>query len=180
MKIQNKKILNQKLCLICVSIAVMSLFSGCAPLKKKFTRKKKEGDQQQKFVPVLEPIDYEVVQYSPQERYHQAYSLWAVWQKDLLLSMEKKVNSKNQKYLLDKIVVQLEEMKKWLSNDKKLKLEDVVLEYKDIRDKFQNAVNLGNIRSVKRQIESNGKKIRLEFSFKSLDEASFVKMETQQ
>ena len=79
--------------------------SGCTPLRKKFTRKKKEDkEQNQKFIPVLEPVDYPEKIYSSLDRYKHHYSLWKVWEKDLIQTIEEDGSDKRQKYLLSQAV----------------------------------------------------------------------------
>ena len=49
------------------------LMTGCEPLRKKFTRKRKK-DQESEIMPVLDPIDYPARMDSPERRYRHFYS----------------------------------------------------------------------------------------------------------
>jgi len=104
---------------ICSLCVVFLAISGCTPLRKKFTRKKKDKQANQKFIPVLDPIDYPEKVYSAAEKYKYHYSLWKVWNKDLLQVLERNGSEKRQKYLLDQAIVQLKEMQNSLSDEKK-------------------------------------------------------------
>lgn len=72
-----------------ISTAMLSV-SGCTPLKKKFTRQKKvDKENDPKFIPVLNPVEYEERKVSAEENYKYHYSLWKVWNKDLLQTIER-------------------------------------------------------------------------------------------
>jgi len=148
-----------KLLLVGVCLLTFCL-NGCAPLKRKFTRKKKK-DKVEKFIPVLDPIDYPAPSHSAQERYAYHYSLWRVWSRDLLQTFDRKeARDKNQKYLLGQMLEQLKEMKKWISPEKEDGLNEVMEELRAIQDLFAKPVSLRNKFSIKKKLERNARKIR--------------------
>ena len=63
-------------------ISLTATLIGCEPLRKKFTRNKKNKEVSQEFIPVLEPIDYAENTKTPEEEYKHYYSLWKVWEKE--------------------------------------------------------------------------------------------------
>ncbi len=141
------------LCVLTVSVG------GCASLQRKFTRKKKEKTSEA-FIPVLDPIDYPPPSVSPQERYQYHYSLWKVWQRDLVKNIDNKESDKNQKYLLGQIIIQLEEMKKWVTEAKQKELSEAIGEWNAILAMYERPVALRSTMSLKRKVEASAKKIR--------------------
>lgn len=165
----NKKYYLRRLVLntsfICGLCVVFSVLSGCAPLRKKFTRKKKEDRQvDQKFIPVLDPIDYPEKIYSAEENYKHHYSLWKVWNKDFLQVLERDGSEKRQKYLLDQAIERLEEMQNLLSDEKKAGLAELVDELKNVRQDYNKSSSMRSKFSMRSKVERNAKKIRNQFS----------------
>ena len=142
------------LCVLTVSVG------GCASLRKKFTRKKKEKTNEQAFVPVLDPIDYPPPSVSPEERYRYNYSLWKVWYRDLVKNIDGKESDKSQKYLVGQIIAQLEEMKKWVSEAKQKELSERVGEWNAILAMYEQPAATRGTMSLKRKVEASAKKIR--------------------
>ncbi len=142
------------LCMLTVSVG------GCASLRKKFTRKKKEKTSEQAFIPVLDPIDYPAPSVSSEERYRYHYSLWKVWQRDLVKNIDNKGSDKSQKYLLGQIIAQLEEMKKWITAAKQKELSEAISEWDAILAMYERPAALRSPVSLKRKVEASAKKIR--------------------
>ncbi len=136
--------------------------NGCTPLKKKFTRKKKK-EHIEKFIPVLDPIDYPAPAQSSKERYAYHYSLWKIWSRDLLQTFDKKANEKNQRYLLGQIKFQMEEMRKWIILEKQQELDALIEEISRIEGLFNKPAPLRNGFSIKKKLELNAKKMRKGF-----------------
>src|SRR5262245_48984541 len=100
-------------CVLGVCLAVLSVsLSGCEPLRKKFTRKKK-ADKKEKFIPVLEPVDYPPSRVSSLEQYKYHFSLWQVWNKEMGQLADDPNTDKRLDYLYEQIIQELEEMKRW-------------------------------------------------------------------
>jgi len=142
------------LCVLTVSVG------GCTSLRKKFTRKKKEKANEQAFIPVLDPIDYPAPSVSPEERYRYYYSLWKVWQRDLVQKIDSKESDKNQKYLVGQIIAQLEEMKKWVTEAKQKELSEAIGEWNAILAMYERPAVMRGTMSLKRKVEASAKKIR--------------------
>ena len=150
------------LCCLCILTLVIN---GCTPLRKKFTRKKKKnGEASQKFIPVLEPIDYAEKIYSPLEKYKHHYSLWKVWDKDLLQTIDRDGSDKRQKYLLVQTIEQLEEMKKILSEEKKTEFTILIDDLREVQEVYKKQAMMRNTFSIKKKIERNASKIRNQFA----------------
>jgi len=120
---------SQRLWIYTVCVLVLSIsLSGCEPLRKKFTRKKK-GEKKEEFLPILDPIDYPASRISAIEKYKYHYSLWQVWSKDLMQMLREPTMDKRKNYLLSQITQQLEEMKRWIPEEHQPKLGEALLAY---------------------------------------------------
>jgi len=157
-----------KIFLVWVCLLSLSL-SGCTPLKKKFTRKKKKN-QVEEFIPVLDPVDYPAPVQSAKERYAYHYSLWRIWNRDLLQTFDKKSNDKNQKYLLGQVKVQMEEMRKWITSEKQKELNLLMEDINSIAETFNKPASLRNKFSLKKQLERNAKAMRNKFKPSLIEE----------
>ena len=108
----------------CCLLAFILSAAGCASLREKFIRKKKKEkgqEQAQAFIPVLEPEEYAVKVYTPEQRYRHHYALWKVWNEELLTTIRETESDrrergadKKQKYLLNQLITQLQEMSQWV------------------------------------------------------------------
>ena len=159
---KDNRIFIKGIVLCCLAAFCFSL-AGCEPLRKKFTRKKKEEDKRM-VDPVLEPIDYPPMQVSPEKRYKYHYSMWRIWQKDFLLSLGQNENEKRSKYLLTQVYNELQEMDKWIVGEKNEGLHTVILDYDKIQNEMQKPQAIRDMYSLMRKLESNDKKIRHDFS----------------
>lgn len=146
---------------IVVVLCVLTVSAGgCTSLRKKFTRKKKEKTSEQAFIPVLDPIDYPAPSVSPEERYRYHYSLWKVWQRDLVQKIDSKGSDKNQKYLVGQIIAQLAEMKKWVTEARQKELSDAIGEWNAILAMYDRPAAMRSTMSLKRKVEASAKQIR--------------------
>jgi len=142
------------------SLGVIVMVSGCTPLKKKFTRKKKESDKTEKFIPVLEPIDYEEKVHTTQERYRHHYALWKVWSRDLLQVIERDGSDKRQVYLLAQVLEQINGMSLWIVEEKKEEFNDLMNRWKALSVYYEQAPVIRNVFSLKKTIEQLNKDVR--------------------
>lgn len=150
---------------ICCLCAVVLTVSSCTPLRRKFTRKKKKDrEQSQKFIPVLEPVDYPDKVYSSQERYKRHYDLWRIWDRDLLQVIDQDGSDKRQRYVLGQSIEQLEEMKKFLGDTKQAELAGLIDVLREVQRVYKKPALMRNKFSIKKKIERNAKKIRSEFA----------------
>jgi hypothetical protein len=150
---------------ICCFCILVSALSGCTTLRRKFTRKKKkDGDVSQKFIPVLEPIDYAVKVQSPLERYKYHYSLWRVWERDLLQAIEAEASDKRQKYLLAESIEQLEGMKNLLDDQERPGLTLLIDGLREVQKGYEKSASMRSKFSTKKKIERNSREVRNGFS----------------
>lgn len=115
---------------------------GCQPLKQKFIRKK--APKADKFIPILQPIEYEAQTASPERQYNHYYLIYRVWEKELAQAVEQKESDKRLKEALLQIVTQLEEMDDWVSIDKKQRLGQVLAEYRSLNEYFEKSPVMRN------------------------------------
>ncbi len=148
-------------------LAVVVFLTGCEPLRKKFTRqKKKDRVVNEKFIPVLEPEEYPVKQYGPQDAYAQHYSLFKVWFSDFVNTYEQTINEKRVIYNLDAALKELGEMQKVLKSPVQEELAKVEKQVQFIRNEYAKPKAFRNdarIRSEIRGIQATvNKKFKLE------------------
>ncbi|MCK5178742.1 MAG: hypothetical protein KAR32_04370, partial [Candidatus Omnitrophica bacterium] len=130
---------------ICCLCVVALTLSSCTPLRRKFTRKKKKDRlESQRFIPVLEPIDYPQKIYSSLERYKHHYSLWRVWDRDLLYVIESDGSDKRQKYLLGQAIEKLERMKDLLVDEKKSELAPLIDDLREVGRVYEKQASMRN------------------------------------
>ena len=149
--------------LSCLCLAVL-LISSCTPLRKKFTRKKKSDEQSKRFIPVLEPVDYPELLTSPSETYQHHYSLWKIWEKELLQTIDREGSDKRQRYLLDQTVEQLSAMNAVLHGENMPTLDESIAALRAIYPEFDKPASMRNLFSIKKKIERNSSRIRREFA----------------
>ena len=105
---------------IAVVLCIMVFASGCEPLRKKFTRKKKGTPTEDVgMIPVLEPQEYPTPDENPTLNYQQHYAMVKVFYKDLGLMVTDQRSAKNAQYVLDRVEEHLVQMKATLKQDKR-------------------------------------------------------------
>ncbi len=142
---------------------------GCEPLRKKFVRQKKKDENAQQFIPVLDPIDYPAAVYSAEEGYRKHYSLWRVWHKELMVSLDEQGIDRRQKYLVGQLVTQLSEMSKFVTEEKQKGLKDLSDTLFEVQEELEKPSGMRNMYSIKRKIEQSDKKMLNEFNPKVLE-----------
>lgn len=134
-------------------IFIMVSLQGCEPLRKKFTRHKKGEAQQQEYEPILDPIDYPAKVYDPQADYTYRYSLFRVWEKELTAGIQDRVSAKRLQYLVSNILVQLEEMSKLVTDDKKPALASATQNFQTLLQTVAQPTQFYNLRDVGIEVE---------------------------
>ena len=153
------------------SFLIIFLFTsmGCESLRKKFIRQKKKDQQDtSEVIPILEPIDYPEPIYSPLKEYQKHYSMWKVWQRELLIGLEQAASAKQELYDLDQILTQLQEMEKLLVADKQAKFSSLTAQFESLKDQLSQPGPFRNTTNIKLKIESLGKTIREEYKFEKM------------
>src|SRR3989338_6501362 len=150
-----------------VGILLMNFFSSCClePLRKKFTRQKKKDAATQEFIPVLDPIDYPPKFYSAESKYQHHYSLWQVWSKDFVTVLESEGESdKRQQYLLNQMTIQLQEMMKYVKDEKRQVLESLLVELSGIQKQLNSPAPLRSMARMKSKTKVVTDRVRRELS----------------
>jgi hypothetical protein len=174
MRCKNQK--NSLLVLLTVVMGISILSTGCEPLRKKFTRKKKE-DAKRDFIPVLDPIDYPAKVTTCVDVYKQNYSLWRVWHKDLAnLLYEPSINEKRIRGLFAEITGKLGVMGSCLQGDTQAALERELSVVHQLRRAFEQPVVMRDIPKLRRDIERSLGKITKEFSPKNVEDSLRVQL----
>ncbi len=140
-------------------IYIMLSLQGCEPLRKKFTRHKKGEAQQQEYEPILDPIDYPAKVYDPQADYAYRHSLFRVWEKELSAGIQDRVSAKRLQYLVNNILVQLEEMSKLVTDDKKPALASATQNFQALLQTVSQPSQFYNLRDVGIDVEKAARPI---------------------
>jgi hypothetical protein len=137
-------------------VTVMSL-SSCEPLRKKFSRKKKQAEvTSDAFQPVLEPQEYEAPERNVGEIYKQHYAMVKVWYKDLWAGVNEGASEKTVRYAIKQINERLEEMKVVLRYEKAKgvsKLQNLLEFYKTSLDQPLQVRNYSRVQSDLREFD---------------------------
>ena len=145
------------------SLLVLSLCSsGCEPLRKKFVRKRK-GEVKVPD-PILQPVDYEKERNFPDRRYGYHYSLWRVWSKELMTSIDDKDSPKRQTGLMSHCMEQLKQMQALLSEPKFTEMGKVITQFQSVDQELNKPAPLRNMVLIQDLLERYSKEIRLNFN----------------
>jgi hypothetical protein len=94
----------KKTVLVIAGLLVLSIsLSSCDTLRQKFTRKKKQGEEEQAFVPVLVPEDYPTLEQDPVRNYKEQYGMLKAWYTDLWTAIDDKSTSKYTNYIISQV-----------------------------------------------------------------------------
>ncbi len=145
-------------------VVTISLTTGCEPLRKKFVRQKKKTDIQEEAIPLFSPQEYPENKKSSTDVYRHYYSLWQLWQTDLLTALEDGRSDKKVRYDLNQLLLQVEGMQKIVVAEKRGPLQEAIQKLQGIQRDMDTPAPLRNISEMKRTIESVGKTIRKDYS----------------
>ena len=143
----------------------MALSTGCEPLRKKFTRKKKEDVSQTEFVPVLDPVDYPDKKESPEQIYKLHYSLWQVWYKDYAIAAQENSSDKKIFYTLNQLLAQVEEMQKVLRGEKQQLVVNIGQQVQNVITQYKTPRGVRDDAGLRQQVMSVDKKLRNNLKF---------------
>jgi len=147
---------------LCLVLVVLQT-TGCEPFRKKFVRKKKE-DQKERFIPVLDPIEYPAKVYSAEDEYKRSYSLWKVWSSDLVKSLEENESDKKQKYNLAQSLKALEGLKTNVNDEHKIKFDGLISQLNELGSEYEKVVNMRSVYQMKSRIEKMMRQVRNELN----------------
>lgn len=150
-------------------VALNLVLSGCEPLRKKFRRAKKEDKAGENFIPVLTPEDYPEPVYSSSSHYKKHYSMWRVWQKDFLQGLEEGDSDKRQRYNLNQVLVQLQEMNRVITGEKQQRLSAIIAELQGVIDDYASPAPMRNMLIIERKVNDIDREIRNDFTFEQIE-----------
>ncbi len=153
--------IGKKLPIVLMLVFFVFTASSCTPLKKKFVRQNR--DDSSKVQPILDPIDYVPGEISSIERYRYFYSIWNAWQGELVIKIDKKGNEKSKRRLIKQMIFQVNEMSKWVVEDKQEELLVLVKELEGIEVDLARPFATRNQVRLKNKLLRNSKKIRMNF-----------------
>ena len=153
-------------------VAIMT--SGCVNFRKKFIRqKKKDAEQGNEFIPVLEPEVYPDKVYSPSADYKYHYSLWQVWSKELSTAITNNESQKRQLYMLSQAMAQIDEMQKLVTEDKQKEFNDVLKRLGSLQETLKKPAAMHDPTVIQSQIRGLERTMRENLSFDKV-EASLI------
>lgn len=145
--------------MIIAILAITVLCSGCEPLRKKFTRKKKAQVEDKGMAPVLEPQEYPTPEENPEANYQLHYTMVQVFYKELWNGIGEDLTEKNIRFNLDQVTKHLTEMKNMLVAEKQVevtKLEQLLSYYQETLSQnrvFRNKARIeSDLRAFHRQL----------------------------
>jgi hypothetical protein len=113
-------------CSVVLIIFCAGSLTGCASLRKKFTRVPKNPKVGDAFIPVLEPVEYKKVQETPQQIYGGHYAMVKIYFKDLWDVLGRRDSTpKREKYIFTELMSHFNAMADLLSGDKKAAAEAI-------------------------------------------------------
>ncbi len=142
-----------------LTVAVMST-SGCEPLRKKFTRKKKIDATEAQAGAIYDPVDYPAVVKTSEEVYAQHYGLWKVWLGDLVANIESNANDKKIQYTLGQMQEQLSAMRSLLNADLQGQVDGYSGEVEQLSAEFKKPAGMRNKSVVESQIRSLDRRVK--------------------
>ncbi len=134
--------------------------TGCASLRKKFTRVPKNPSVKQDFIPVLEPIEYQKVEKSPQQVYAGHYSMVKIYFKDLWEVLGRRDSTpKREMYIFTELLSHFDAMAALLAEGKKVEAKELRGRVEQILKEYDKPSGIrrydligGNMRKVERDI----------------------------
>lgn len=128
---------------ICSVVLVMfcaGSLTGCASLRKKFTRVPKNPKAKEDFIPVLQPVEYKKIAETPQQVYAGHYSMVRVYFKDLWEVLGGRDSSaKREKYIFTELMSHFDAMAALLSDEKKTEAGAIRARVNDLLKEYDKA-----------------------------------------
>lgn len=142
---------HKKFFVVIAGLVVLSLsLSSCDTLRQKFTRKKKKGEEEQAFVPVLVPEEYPLPQFNAQQNYKENYALIKAWYHDLWTAIDDKNTARYTHYIITQVTNHITQMEKLVDEPTQtqlVKLAGYLDYYQSSLDQSWQVRNVSRIRS---------------------------------
>lgn len=141
-------------------ITILLTAGGCESLRKKFVRQKKKDQTKKEFIPVLDPIDYPAKVQSPEEAYRHYFSLWQVWDKELVMRIEEGASDKKISFTFNQLMIQLTELENLLTGEKKTQMNQFITQLNDIGQQLAQPAGIRNDGGIQMKVQRIGSKLR--------------------
>lgn len=158
--------------LFCVSLVI----TGCEPLRKKFTRQKK-SEQRLVQEPVLDPIDYPQKVYDALGDYRYRFSLFHVWKKEFIKSIDDQASPKRLRYLMDNMIEQLVSMNRLIVEQKRTDLEQAIKELKGIRSQLDMPPQFYDFPNMRRRVNTITQHVRSVYRLSEIERYIMIQAE---
>ena len=143
--------------LVCI---ILLTATSCEPIRKKFIRKKKEGQIISETVPLMLPEEYPVAARSVESLYRQNYSLALVWINEMMIAVQENESNKKLIFTHQKLISQLAQLKEFLSPAAHQKWEAINVLAQGIEKGTQEPQELRDKMKMVKQLRVLDKKIR--------------------
>jgi len=131
---------------------------GCAPLRKKFTRQKKEKPRE--VIPILEPIDYPEKEETAEEIFIRQLGLWRVWQKEAMTDIADGSSDKRIKDDLSRLRTSLEKIRELLRAERQQAVQVYIDRLGSIQRVLERPVQLRNRSTLLKELRVLDKDVR--------------------
>jgi hypothetical protein len=160
-----RSFLNKSICMLALVMFCAVSLTGCASLRKKFTRAPKNPQVKQDFIPILQPVEYENIEQTPQQVYAGHYSMVKIYFKDLTDILGRRDSSvKREKYMFNELMRHFDAMAAFLSDAKKTeaaairaRVDDLLREYGKPDAMRRYDLMSGQVRLIERDVYKNFK-----------------------
>ena len=160
-----------KINILLAVLAVTVALSGCADLKDKFIRKKKEEPRAQRY--------YQVRQYDVHptlDLYTKRYIYWKSWHKEMLTLLNQNSaietdNYKKRTVAIEQEVSNLIDMQSMLVDEKAEELGKIIDEVTVIEKQMKTEkITPGNLTRIRRKLDLLGKEVKKNFSYRDMSD----------
>lgn len=158
--------MNRKLMVTIIAVLAVSVsLSGCETLRKKFTRQKKhDQNDDNNFVPVLEPQEYPAPENNPPVNYKNHYDLLKAWYRDLETLLLEKNADKRMQYTLKQVFGHLDEMQKLVVSEKQAHVAKLRGLLKYYNESLNGPASLRNVSRIQSDLRAFDRELRDELS----------------
>lgn len=145
-------------------VLLVTLGSGCEPLRKKFVREQK-ADAAKEVDVILDPVEYAPRSQDPAKEYRYYYGLWLVWHKDLLTSVEENASNKRLTSMSDELLTLMDKMLPLLTGDPAARLNSYRQQLAGWRSVMDQPEAMRDNRQLESNLERLGRGMRRELGF---------------
>jgi hypothetical protein len=155
---------NRKMFMMLLGLLIITTcFSSCDSLRKKFVRQKKQSQESQQFIPVLQPEEYIVPEKNTVEMYKQHYMLIKAWYADLWVGVTDKNADNMVKTSIKQINDHIEQMKVLLKSEKSSGLDQLGGLLKYYQSSLSESRMVRNYSRIQSDLRAFDRKLRGEF-----------------